>query len=69
MDNLTKGLIEAGHDVKVLCVSSHKHPFKAQDISDEYKKLTHVEAVYIDTRLNFVDAFSNLITRDSYILS
>lgn len=69
MDNLTKGLIEAGHDVKVLCVSTHKHPFSRALLSNEYKKLTRIEAVYIDTRLNFVDAFSNLITRDSYNIS
>jgi len=69
MDNLTKGLLEAGHDVKVLCASTHKHPFRPSELSAEYKKLSGVEAVYIDTRLNFVDAFSNLITRDSYNIS
>lgn len=69
MDNLTKGLLEAGHDVKVICASTHKHPFVKEILSDEYKILTEIEAVFIDTRLNFVDAFSNLITRDSYNIS
>lgn len=69
MDNLTKGLIDAGHDVKVLCVSTHKHPFKPDNLHPTYQRLTSIEAVYIDTRLNFVDAFSNLITRDSYNVS
>ncbi|NND95402.1 MAG: glycosyltransferase family 4 protein [Flavobacteriales bacterium] len=69
MDNLTKGLVEAGHDVKILCASTHKHPFRPSELSKVYKKITSVEAVYIDTRLNFVDAFSNLITRDSYNIS
>jgi len=69
MDNLTKGLLEAGHDVKVLCASTHKHPYAEDEVSEVYKKLTRIEAVYIDTRLNFVDAFSNLITNDSYNVS
>ncbi|NNC83631.1 MAG: glycosyltransferase family 4 protein [Flavobacteriales bacterium] len=69
MDNLTKGLLEAGHDVKVLCVSTHKHPYDENALSEIYCRLTRIEAVYIDTRLNFVDAFSNLITRDSYNIS
>jgi glycosyltransferase involved in cell wall biosynthesis len=69
MDNLTKGLLEAGHDVKVLCVSTHKHPFLPESMSDVYKKSTRIEGVFIDTKLHFVDAFSNLITRDSYNVS
>ncbi len=69
MDNLTKGLLEAGHGVKVLCASTYKHPFIPEELSVEYKKSTSIEAVYIDTKLNFVDAFSNLITRDSYNVS
>lgn len=69
MDNLTKGLLEAGHEVKVLCASTHKHPFQPSKISSVYRRSTDIEAVYIDTRLHFVDAFSSLITRDSYNVS
>lgn len=69
MDNLTKGLLEAGHDVKVLCASTHKHPFRPELMSEVYKRSTRIDSVYIDTRLHFVDAFSNLITRDSYNVS
>jgi len=69
MNNLTKGLLEDGHEVKVLCASTHKHPFKAHLLPDEYVKNTNIESIFVDTKMNFVDAFSNLITRDSYNVS
>ena len=69
MNNLTKGLLEDGHEVKVLCASTHKHPFKAHLLPSEYVKNTGIEAIFVDTKMNFVDAFSNLITRDSYNVS
>lgn len=69
MNNLTKGLLEDGHDVKVLCASTQKHPFKPHLLSEEYVKSTQIESVFVDTRMNFVDAFSSLITRDSYNVS
>ena len=69
INNLTKGLLEDGHEVKVLCASTHKHPFKEHLIPEEYKKNTGIEAIFVDTKMNFVDAFSNLITRDAYNVS
>jgi glycosyltransferase involved in cell wall biosynthesis len=69
MNNITKGLLEDGHEVKVLSASTHKHPFKAHLLPEEYKKNTEIEAIFVDTKMNFVDAFSNLITRDTYNVS
>ena len=69
MDNLTKGLTEEGHEVHVLCASTRRHPFRSEAMSDTYKRLTRVDSVFVDNRSNFVDAFSDLITRDSHNIS
>lgn len=69
MNNITGGLIAAGHKVKVLTIHTHKHPFEPAKISEQYKTDTAVESVFVDTRINLVDAFSNLVTSDSYNIS
>ncbi len=69
IDNITKGLLKQGHSVKVLSICTHKHPYVESAISAEYKAATDIESIFVDTKLNFVDAFSNLITRDSYNIS
>lgn len=69
MNNITFGLIKAGHKVKVLSIHTHKHPFEPEKTSSEYRKNTSIEAVFVDTRINLVDAFSNLVTQDSYNVS
>ncbi|MEZ4938188.1 MAG: glycosyltransferase family 4 protein [Crocinitomicaceae bacterium] len=69
MGNITSGLVEAGEEVKVLTVSTDKHPFKISKFPAKIRKAVNPEAVYIDVRLNIVDAFSCLVTRDSYNVS
>ncbi len=43
MNILTKGLIELGANVKVLAISTQKHPFNESKISKEYKTQTSIE--------------------------
>lgn len=69
MNNITFGLIKAGHEVKVLSVHTHKHPFEPEKTNSEYLESTQIETVFVDTRINLVDAFSNLVTQDSYNVS
>jgi len=69
IDNVTKGLLDGGHEVKVLTIFTHKHPHVPEALSEEYVNATRFDGVFVDTRLNFVDAFSNLITNDSYNIS
>ncbi|MCB0477503.1 MAG: glycosyltransferase family 4 protein [Crocinitomicaceae bacterium] len=69
MGNITSGLVNAGIDVKVLTVSTDKHPFKVSKFPPKIRKAVNPESVYIDVRLNIVDAFSCLVTRDSYNVS
>ncbi|MBK9061194.1 MAG: glycosyltransferase [Flavobacteriales bacterium] len=69
MHNITQGLLDAGHQVKVLCISTAKHPLKVASIPDEYRERTRIEGVFVDTSLNVVDAFTDLVTADNYNIS
>ena len=69
MNNITKGLIEAGHDVRLLTIYTHKHDLEMDKLDKEYVDSTNVQGVFVDTRVNLVDAFSTLITQDSYNVS
>ncbi len=69
MGNITAGLVSKGIETKVLTVSTDKHPFLISKFPKEIRKQTNPESVYIDVRLNIVDAFSCLVTRDSYNVS
>jgi glycosyltransferase involved in cell wall biosynthesis len=69
MDAMTRGLLQAGHTVKVLTACTEKHPWKPELIDTNYLLTTHAEAVFIDTSLNKVDAFASIVTGDSYNIS
>jgi hypothetical protein len=69
MDALTKGLLDQGHEVKILSIHTHKHPFLKDKLDKDYLKTTSFESIFVDTRVNIVDAFSNLVTQDSYNIS
>ncbi|MBL7892088.1 MAG: glycosyltransferase family 4 protein [Bacteroidia bacterium] len=69
MDILTKGLIGHGAGVKVLALSTYKHPFDENKISADYLAKTNIEAVFVDTRPKPVKAFLNLFSNESYNMS
>ena len=70
MRNISCGLITNEIDLSILTIETDKHPFdKEEDIPERYQGLLKIESVYVDTSLNLVDAFSNLITSDSYNVS
>lgn len=69
MHNITLGLLEAGHQVKVLCISTKKHPLKVASIPEDYRERTRIEGIFVDTSLNVVDAFTDLVTADNYNIS
>ncbi|MEJ6796357.1 MAG: hypothetical protein QNK63_06570, partial [Flavobacteriales bacterium] len=69
MDALTKGLLDQGHEVKILSIHTHKHPFLKDKLDKDYLKTTSFESIFVDTRVNIVDVFSNLVTQDSYNIS
>jgi glycosyltransferase involved in cell wall biosynthesis len=69
MNNITQGLIAAGHRVKVLTIFTHKHDLNPELMSETYLEQTGIEGVFIDTKLNAVDAYASFMTSDSYNIS
>jgi glycosyltransferase involved in cell wall biosynthesis len=56
----------AEHSVKVLCMSTHKHPFNTTKVPYEVLKKTCMEAIEVDTRIKPFNALINLFSSDSY---
>ena len=69
MDSLTRGLLDMGHQVKVVSIHTDKHPFLPDQIEPDYLEQTQFEVAYADTELNVRDALSHLVTGESYHLS
>ena len=69
MNTITRGLMEAGHEVKILTIVTEKHPFEPEKFPEGYAEKTGIEGVYVDTKVNAVDAFAALVTSDSYNIS
>lgn len=69
MANITTGLLKENVEIKMLVVATDKHPFKISKFPKMIREKVNPEGVYIDVSMNAVDAFSCLITRDSYNVS
>ncbi len=69
INNISKGLMELGVQIKILTLSTHKHPFEKENFDTNFLEQSQIEGVFIDTKVNIVDAFSNLVTSDSYNVS
>lgn len=69
INQISTGLMSQGVDLTIVSIVTQKHPFKAKEFPKDYLKDTKFKAIYVDTRLNVVDAFSNLITQDTYHVS
>ena len=66
MNSIITGLLEAGHQVKVLAVNSPKYNVKESDIPKDYKQKTGIELIDVDLRVRPWKALINLFTRKSY---
>ena len=66
MNSIITGLLEAGHQVKVLAINSEKYNVKESDIPEEYKQKTGIELIDVDLTVKPLNAFINLFTRKSY---
>jgi len=69
MNTVTNGLLEAGCTVKVLAIETSKHRLNLDQLPKDYIEKTAIEGVFVDTSINMVDAFSALLTSDSYNVS
>ena len=66
MNSITQGLIAEHCTLKVLTMCSDKHPVKKKLITEEYCTNTQFESVYVDLKINMLDAFVALLTGESY---
>jgi glycosyltransferase involved in cell wall biosynthesis len=69
MNAMVKGLLNAGHQVKVLSVNSNKYNVKPGDIPADYRKSTGIELVYLDLSIKLLPAFISLVKNESYHIS
>ena len=66
MNSIITGLLEAGHQVKVLAINSPKYNVKESNIPEDYRKKTGIELIDVDLDVKPMKAFLNLFTRRSY---
>ena len=69
MDAMSRGILACGHELKILSIATDKHPAVPEAYSSKYMEETGFESVMLNTNLNRVDAFSTLITGESYNIS
>jgi glycosyltransferase involved in cell wall biosynthesis len=61
-----KGMIEAGHQVKVLAFNTNKSYIDPKDIPEDFKKQTAIEFVDLDLSVKPLAAFLNLFSGKSF---
>ncbi len=70
MHNVSQGIIDAGHQLKILSFSSNKHRLDIDNLPEYYIKNTRIEAVNIDLSIRMLPALYNLLySRRSYNIS
>lgn len=66
MHSITQGLLDAGHDVRVLSIATPKHPDRRGELEPSYLARIGFDAVFVDTRVRALAAARNLLGRESY---
>ncbi|MBO7083809.1 MAG: glycosyltransferase [Bacteroidales bacterium] len=66
MNSIVTGLLNAGHQVKIMAVNSKKFNVTLEDIPEEYRQKTGIELIDVDLRIKPFQAFKNLFTNKSY---
>lgn len=66
MNSIVQGLLNAGHQVKILAVNSNKYNVTEADIPEDYKAKTGIELIDVDLKIKPLNAFLNLFTKKSY---
>ncbi|PKP23434.1 MAG: glycosyl transferase family 1, partial [Bacteroidetes bacterium HGW-Bacteroidetes-22] len=66
MNMMIEGLLEAGHQVKVLAINTNKYFTDIESIPEEYRLKTNIELHYTNLRLNPLVAIYCLIMRKSF---
>jgi glycosyltransferase involved in cell wall biosynthesis len=66
MNTITMGLLEAGHQIKILTANTPKYFISPKKIPEDYLKKVDYESVYINTNVRIDKAFINLFSNNSY---
>jgi glycosyltransferase involved in cell wall biosynthesis len=66
MNSLIQGLLNEGHQVKILAVNSDKYNVRESDIPIEFLNKTGIELIHLNLNINPLHAFFNLFTSKSY---
>ncbi|MEO6882965.1 MAG: glycosyltransferase family 4 protein [Bacteroidia bacterium] len=64
--NFSMGLLEAGHELKIMAINTPKHFTKINSLPTEYLQKTNIEAIFVDTDVKTIPAFLNLFSSKSY---
>ncbi len=65
----TKAMINAGHQVKILAMETHKHPFSINPGNKALVAQTNMEVFFVNTAIKPLHAFLNLFSGESYNIS
>ena len=66
MNSVTQGMLRAGVEVKVVSVSSEKHPVCEEALNDGYRQQTAFEALPVDLAIHPLEAAVALLCGESY---
>jgi glycosyltransferase involved in cell wall biosynthesis len=69
MNNLTQGLLQEGHKLKVVAINTKKHFTEIDTLPEYYRIATGIEAIFVDTDVKVSAAFLNLFSEKSYNIS
>lgn len=69
INTIANGLLLNDVALKIITIATQKHPFLIDEIAPDFAEKTQIESVFVDTRINIIDAFSALVTSDSYNIS
>ena len=66
MNSVTQGLLQAGCEVKVLTVATDKHPLDDGAMTEQYRRDTRIEGVYVDLGVKPLPAAVAALCGESY---
>lgn len=66
INNITQGVLKSGHNIKVVAISTPKHPFIKSELPEEYIIKTRFESVFIDTSIKNLSFIKALLLNKSY---
>ena len=69
INQISESLLAQGADLHILSLVTPKHPFQNNEFPNGYIEKTKFTPIFVDTTVNAVDAFINLVTQDSYHVS